>query len=227
MDYSLYFVKSSLNNPTSQFDFPKQGWDIHRWVIFQLFHESWKDENENIIDQSDYKAKYIISFLDYHFDNYVKNGGDKDQFLMCIRQIKLSVLSCVESKKNTLDFALKRNDFYKPLYLLYAPIIEKWILQYENKIRVPDSIQKAFQKEYKSLMRARAFCILILIEKKKLDKQILGKTALIGEVKRLFPSQSGKTVYDEIQRHGLNIKDGSIKYPEDYNYGLKLAEQFI
>lgn len=77
------------------------------------------------------------------------------------------------------------------------------------------------QKPYKSIVRARAFCILLLQEQGILTYS--GKKALIEAVKRYWPEQSPQKVYLTLNDR-LQLSDKS-KHPEDFNHALHLFNE--
>jgi hypothetical protein len=124
MDYSLYFErveKGQRVNPY-QYDGPDQLPEWEFWIISMLYKSAVIDTEKIIIDQSDNKANFIFSFLDYHFSRF---NGNPDQFLICLNTIRQKV----EKRKFNSGF-----EFFKPNHELYTPVIDKWIKENEVKI---------------------------------------------------------------------------------------------
>jgi len=78
-------------------------------------------------------------------------------------------------------------------------------------------------KEYKSLTRARAFCINKILELPQYREYT--KKDIIKFVKELWPEQSGQTVYEERNDIFNNFEGAKKKYKLDYEYGMKLFKQ--
>lgn len=76
------------------------------------------------------------------------------------------------------------------------------------------------QKEYKAIIRARAFCILLLMKDGKINKDAQ-KTELKNIISKYFPKQTGQSEYYLIRNKGFSLTDKE-KYKLDYEYGKKL-----
>lgn len=125
-----------------------------------------------------------------------------------------------EVEKQNIDKAIEK---YEKDY------IEPYLRGKEQKF-LKGANQRGFEerkkeKPCKSFTRARAFCILIMQEKKKLPA--LSKNELITTVKKYFPEQSGKTVYNCISIEGLSLLSGEGQYKIDYDYGLILYKEMF
>lgn len=99
---------------------------------------------------------------------------------------------------------------------------------YENIVRENESIvlMKSLEpKEYGSLTRARAFCIIEILKRPEHNETKFSKKRIIELVKKEFPAQSGKTVYDERGIITNNIEEARNRHKLDYEYGLKLYKE--
>ena len=108
------------------------------------------------------------------------------------------------------------------LWLRYTDFIE-------NCEQNPDDREPIIKREYVSLTRSRAFCIMIMFQNDKITLDIIAsKKKLIERTEKEFPEQSGKTVYEALKTGEMiyyNFEDQKIKYILDYDYGLKLYKE--
>lgn len=94
---------------------------------------------------------------------------------------------------------------------------------------------KDIKKEYKSLTRARAFCIMEMYLNKKIAGDVMeSKNKIIELAEKIFPKKSGdtvysgKTIYLTLKTEEClysDIENQKTKYPSDYKYGLKLYKE--
>jgi hypothetical protein len=104
------------------------------------------------------------------------------------------------------------------------------IPEYNHLIRVkqfikPDTIIKKQTEDYKSLTRARAFCIMEMLNNKKIEKVMFeSKKEIVKTVENEFPGQSGRTVYESLRTEGIyfDFETQKGKHKLDYEYGIKL-----
>lgn len=78
-----------------------------------------------------------------------------------------------------------------------------------------------YKKSYKSLLRARGFCILMMQDKGYLPKH-LEKTELMLKTGEIFPDQSKQKMYLQLKIDPCLTLADKVKYPADYEYGLTL-----
>ncbi len=92
------------------------------------------------------------------------------------------------------------------------------------------------KKEYKSIVRARAFCLTQLYLNGNIDEETWNsKTKFIKMVKKYFPDQSGQTMYKKMKtkkedcfydKKKNEITETSMeRYPKDYSHGMKLHDK--
>ncbi len=163
MDYSLYFVgvkKGTKTNPY-QYDGPNDHPDWVSWINKMLFNPEQIDlENRQFIDRSDNMVDFINEFLNYHFSKY---KGNPDQFMLCLNTIKQKIKLLIEKGMP------QAKDLWGPKYELYAPIIDKWIKENEEKLKVKrgtkDDSGKFELKRIKNIELVKVLC-----EKRFLDK---------------------------------------------------------
>jgi hypothetical protein len=75
------------------------------------------------------------------------------------------------------------------------------------------------------MTRARAFCILLLQDAGREAKHI-EKKELMLIVKKYFPEQSGKTIYDLIKINGFDLTaKTNPKFKLDFEHGSKLFNE--
>jgi len=122
------------------------------------------------------------------------------------------------------------NEAFRQLEIFIKQSIQ--LRNYENIIRENESqkLNNSSKKEYVSLTRSRAFCIMIMYQNGKIPDDIIeSKEQLINLSRKEFPKQSGKTVYEALKLNGIyhNFEDQKIKYILDYEYGLKLYKEIF
>jgi len=86
-------------------------------------------------------------------------------------------------------------------------------------------VEKLPPKEYISRTRARAFCIIEILKQPEHTETKFSKKGIIELVKKEFPEQSGKTVYEERGKITDDIEKAKNKHKLDYEYGLKLYKE--
>lgn len=101
------------------------------------------------------------------------------------------------------------------------------LLDYEFIIKENESqkLDNSSKREYMSLTRSRAFCIIEILKHPEHNETKFSKKKIIELVKKTFPDQSGKTVYDERGIITNNIEEARNRYKLDYEYGLKLYKE--
>jgi len=112
--------------------------------------------------------------------------------------------------------------------------IEK-IDEYKHLIRVKNMLEPDIKKyseptkhEFASIVRVRAFFIMLMYESGQVTKEVMESKKQIFELtKKLFPEASEKTVYSALKVDGifLNFDNLIVKYKSDFDYSLKLYKE--
>lgn len=131
---------------------------------------------------------------------------------------------------------LIRNYAYFRTYKIFVDNLTNYLKKLKAELLKGDKFQTRLpKKEYKSLTRARAFCIMEMSKNGKVSKDVMeSKNKIIEFAENMFPKKSGDTVHSGLTIYQalkseeclyLNIEKLKIKYPLDYNYGLKLYKE--
>jgi len=167
----------------------------------------------------DYSPSKIYSFLKSSINI------DSDQ-IKRVKEVSDEMTKKIDSKYPELDPRIR---LAERLYKKYNEVLHA-----VECIKSDENTKKQEPKEYKSIVRARAFYLMLLKENGIIGNDILESKKKIEErikddFKEEVPKVSGKTVYERLKTKKDNIyfnyEDMILKYPEDYEYGLKLYKQ--
>jgi hypothetical protein len=146
-------------------------------------------------------------------------------------EIKGSEIESEKSFKKALNSIINDKDFIDSLAPEYFKA-QSFLIQINERMKELDikvlNLDKPKRelkpkKEYKSIIRARAFCILLLMDA-GIENKHPAKTELKQIVSHYFPDQTGQSEYKMICIDGLKLTDKD-KYPKDYEYGLRLFNE--
>lgn len=247
MDYSLYFERvPEGEKPENEFQYPGPN-DLPAWQYWfgEMLYRNTFVLHNMLVDQSDYKVKFINDFLSYHFK---KHDDNVDQFIIYIRSIQDYIeMECL--KKAPFDL-----NAWKPLYKLYNPVINKWIERIEKKPQKGElDLKNAKKTDF--LRRPIAFCVCLHYEAGEYDISSMTKEKLKKYITDNFKDNTGTPIasaqkvvntllgYDlskEKEKSLLSysdktkswrFRDDNYKYmietfPDDYNKALKMFERF-
>ena len=84
-------------------------------------------------------------------------------------------------------------------------------------------------KEYDSIVRATAFCIMLMLKAGKVDNDTLqSRKKIVSMVKDQFPERSGATVYAALRTEDMiysQFETKCVEFAPDYEYGKKLYNE--
>lgn len=218
MNYSLYFERVPKGKKAEEFQYPGPD-DLPAWQYWfgeMLYRNTFVLQNK-LVDQSDYKVKFINDFLSYHFN---KHDDNVDQFIICIRSIQDYIeMECL--KKAPFDL-----NAWKPLYKLYNPVINKWIDKKSKNKKNP-------KKNEPSIVRAKAFCIALMQQSGKrnfINGHDLKRNDIMDFAQKTW-GKPGRTIYNEClniisEKNPIN-KCYKEDNPKEYEHGLKLYKEMF
>jgi uncharacterized protein YbcV (DUF1398 family) len=205
---------------------------------------------EIIINGFEYIKSYVLGFREgiEYFNNEIKGSVDtlyqNTEYVENIQNHYLRLKSIKDSPFHTFNHdSIKKFGYESGIVGAIEDLKKEHHSTFENLEKLNNDIEAPGKKKKpcKSLMRARAFCILLLQEA-GMEAKYAQKKELKKIVKKRFPEQSGQPIYEEIKLRGLDLNNEisqkkiikyfpsltgkHIKYTDyykdDYEYGLVL-----